>query len=69
MTLTYLVRNKLWPGRVPRVYDERTTDDRFALVFDYANLSESDVINIKEVCKKEGAVEVKDKEFTETEGL
>lgn len=69
MTLTYLVRNKLWPGRVPRIYDKRTTDDRFALVFDAEKLSDSDIASIKEVCKKEGAVEVKDKVFAEGEGL
>lgn len=61
MTLTYLVRNKLWPGRVPPIYDRRTTDDRFALVFEANKLSESEISAIKSVCKETGAVEVKDK--------
>jgi hypothetical protein len=64
MTLTYLVRNRLWPGRVPRIYDLRTTDDRFALVFDAEKYSAEKLAEIKELCKHEGAVEIKDKEFT-----
>ena len=63
MTLTYLVRNKLWPGRVPRIYDKRTTDDRFALVFDAEKISAQEISDIKSLCTKEGAVEVKDKVF------
>ncbi len=69
MTLTYLVRNKLWPGRVPRIYDKRTTDDRLALVFDAEKLSAQEISDIKSLCTKEGAVEVKDKVFAENEGL
>ena len=69
MTLTYLVRNKLWPGRVPRIYDKRITDDRFALVFDAEKISAQQISDIKSLCTKEGAVEVKDKVFAENEGL
>ncbi|MBL0309954.1 MAG: DUF3341 domain-containing protein [Bacteroidetes bacterium] len=69
MTLTYLVRNKLWPGRVPRIYDKRTTDDRFALVFDAEKLSESEMNSIKGLCQMEGAVEVRDRIFAENEAL
>jgi hypothetical protein len=69
MTLTYLVRNKLWPGRVPRIYDKRTTDDRLALVFDAEQLTAEQISDIKSLCTKEGAVEVKDKVFAENEGL
>jgi hypothetical protein len=67
MTLTYLVRNRLWPGRVPRIYDVRTTDDRFALVFDAEKYSVEKLNEIKELCKHEGAVEIKDKEFSGNE--
>jgi hypothetical protein len=67
MTLTYLVRNRLWPGRVPRIYDVRTTDDRFALVFDAEKYSAEKLNEIKELCKHEGAVEIKDKEFSDNE--
>jgi hypothetical protein len=69
MTLTYLVRNKLWPGRVPRIYDKRTTDDRFALIFNAETLSDKDISSLKDACKKEGALEVKDKVFADNEGL
>jgi hypothetical protein len=67
MTLTYLVRNRLWPGRVPRIYDKRTTDDRFALVFDAEKLSDNELNEIRVLCKKEGAVEVKDRVFNDNE--
>jgi hypothetical protein len=67
MTLTYLVRNKLWPGRVPRIFDTRTTDDRFALIFEADKLSDSELNEIKSLCTAEGAVEVKDKTFVEGE--
>lgn len=63
MTLTYLVRCRLWPGRVPRIYDKRTTDDRFALVFDADNVASDKLNELRNLCMNEGAVEVKDKEF------
>jgi hypothetical protein len=69
MTLTYCVRNKLFPGYVPRIYDVRTTDDRFALVFDIENLSPDEVSKLDAVCKENGAVEVKVREFQENETL
>lgn len=65
MTLTYLVRNKLWPGRVPRIYEPRTTDDRFALVFEADKLSEAEMTSIKTLCQNNGALEIKDKVFAE----
>jgi hypothetical protein len=67
MTLTYLVRNRLWPGRVPRIYDRRTTDDRLALVFDAEKLSDKQITELKSLCTKEGATEVKDRVFAEGE--
>ena len=67
MTLTYLVRNRLWPGRVPRIFDVRTTDDRFALVFDAETLSDTQLNDLRSLCKKEGAVDVKDKVFANEE--
>jgi hypothetical protein len=67
MTLTYYVRNRLWPGRVPRIYDPRTTDDRLALVFDAEKLTAAQLDEIRSLCTHEGAVEVKDKVFAENE--
>jgi hypothetical protein len=69
MTLTYLVRNRLWPGRVPRIYDTRTTDDRFALIFDAEQLSEKELNDIRSECQHNGALEIKDKVFTGKEAL
>jgi hypothetical protein len=63
------VRNKLIPGYVPRIYDKRTTDDRFALVFDIEGKSAEEVEKIKSLCNGNGAVEVKNRVFTENEGL
>jgi hypothetical protein len=67
MTLTYCVRNKLIPGYMPRIYDRRTTDDRFALVFDAEGKSAEDIARIKAMCSGNGAVEVKDRVFGENE--
>ena len=69
MTLTYLVRNRLWPGRVPRIYDTRTTDDRFALVFDAEKLSDNELNTIKGACQSAGALEIKDRVFAEDQAL
>jgi len=69
MVLTYCVRNKLIPGYVPRIYDKRTTDDRFALVFDIEGKSAEEIEKIKSLCNGNGAVEVKNRVFTENEGL
>jgi hypothetical protein len=69
MVLTYCVRNKLFPGYVPRIYDKRTTDDRFAFVFDIEGKSEGEIEKIKALCNSNGAVEVKKRVFVENEGL
>ena len=69
MFLTYCVRNKLIPGYVPRIYDKRTTDDRFALVFDIEGKSATEIEKIKSLCSGNGAVEVKNRVFTENESL
>jgi hypothetical protein len=47
MVLTYCVRNKLFPGYIPRIFDKRTTDDRFALVFDIEGKTDAEVEVIK----------------------
>ena len=67
MVLTYCVRNKLIPGYVPRIYDVRTTDDRFALVFDIEGKPVAEVEKIKAICSSNGAVEVKNRIFNEGE--
>ena len=67
MVLTNCVRNKLIPGYVPRIYEPRTTDDRFALVFDIEGKSAEEVEKIKSICNGNGAVEVKNRTFKDGE--
>lgn len=67
MVLVYCVRNKLYPGYVPRIFDPRTTDDRFALVFDVEGKTDAEVEAIKSMCSQNGAVEVKKRVFNDNE--
>ena len=53
MSLTYLVRNKLYPGAAPQNPDPRTTDDKFLI-----EIASKDVDLIKEVFIETGAEEV-----------
>ena len=69
MVLTYCVRNRLFPGYVPRIFDKRTTDDRFAFVFDIEGKTDEEVAKLKSICEHNGAVEVKTKVFAENESL
>ncbi len=66
MVLVYMTRNKLWPGRIPRIFDPRITDDRFALTFAVTEeTSDEEIAKIKSLLEETGAVEVKDREFDE----
>lgn len=66
MVIVYCIRNGLYPGNVPRIFDERITDDRFALTFEMdENLSSEKVSEIVAILNEAGAVEVKTKEFEE----
>ena len=67
MVVTYLIRNKLWPGRVPRIFDKRTTDHLFALTFAVDNKNDEDINRIKSLLNETGAVEVNTKEFHDTD--
>lgn len=67
MFLTYCVRNKLFPGYVPRIFDPRTSDDRFALVFDIEGKTDAEVENLKSLLNGQGAVEVKKRIFSDNE--
>lgn len=64
MVMVYMVRNNLAPGHIPRIYDERITDDRFALLFEVNNETTSDDINaITCTLKSSEAVDIKMREF------
>lgn len=67
MVVTYLIRNKLWPGRVPRIFDKRTTDNMFALTFAIDHASSADVDKIKSALSETGALEINTKEFKDNE--
>jgi len=53
MSLTYLVRNKMYPGAKAKNPDPRTTDDKFLI-----EIATSDVEKIKNVFVETGAEEV-----------
>jgi len=64
MVMVYLVRNNLAPGHIPRIYDDRITDDRFALLFEVDdNTSQDDVNAITDTLKSANVSEIKMKEF------
>lgn len=66
MVMVYLKRNKLFPGYVPRIYDDRITDDRFALVFEVTDeTTQSDYDAITKLLKDSDVTEIKTKEFEE----
>lgn len=67
MVTTYLIRNKLWPGRVPRIFDKRTTDNLFALTFAIDDKSSADIDKIKSVLGETGALEINTKEFKDSD--
>lgn len=66
MVSVYCIRNGLFPGAVPRILDERITDDRFALSFEVDdNTSKDEIKKIVSLLNGAGAVEVSAKEFTD----
>jgi len=66
MVMVYCIRNGLFPGAVPRILDERITDDRFVLSFEVdENTTQEHMDKIVSLLKGNGAVEVSAKEFTE----
>lgn len=66
MVMVYLKRNQLFPGYVPRIFDDRITDDRFALVFEVNdNTTQSDYNAITKILNDFDVTEIKTKEFAE----
>ena len=63
MTVSFYYLCKLWPGKTPAIIDERTTDHLFALTFELDSTKDTNyIINVSELLKKEGAIEVYQKE-------
>lgn len=64
MVMVYMIRNNLAPGHIPRIFDDRITDDRFALLFEVTNDTTKEDINaIACTLKSSNAVDIKMKEF------
>jgi hypothetical protein len=63
MFFVYIKRNELFPGKIPMIIDERTTDDKFALAFGIDGKSDSEIAEIKSSLQKSGAEEVNTKSF------
>lgn len=56
---TYLIREKMWPGKEVNMPDSRSTDDKFVIVIEKdKSMDDEAVRKIDELLKKSGAVEV-----------
>jgi hypothetical protein len=64
MFLTFLVINRIFPGKIRQTLDPRTTDNLFGLVFKVKKeMNEGEQMQIKSLLNATGAVEVKDCEL------
>ena len=64
MTLTFLLRSGLWPGRIREVLDARTTDDKFGVVFRLQKkTTQQDIDKMKQMLQSSGADEIKEREL------
>lgn len=62
MVTTFLVSNSLWPGKKPRTFDLRSTDDKFIMAVNMANNRKSES-EIETILRASGAIEVNVKQF------
>ena len=58
MSITYLFRNRLFPGSDSKSPDPRTTDDKFLMEIEIDN----NEVQVREILKKSGAIEIKEKD-------
>ncbi len=63
MVVAFFVRSGFSVFKQPRIFDERTTDDHFAMIFETNDKNENDLSKIRELLKHNGAVEVNEKSF------
>jgi mono/diheme cytochrome c family protein len=61
MVITYLIRNKMFPGKKGGSPDKRTTDDKFLMEF----FAEGDTSDLEALLSETGAEEVSSKEVVE----
>lgn len=64
MVIAFLARNGLFPGKKPRIFDERITDDHFAITFAIDDVVENDVEIISNLLLESGVVDIKKKDFS-----
>ncbi|MBP6386532.1 MAG: DUF3341 domain-containing protein [Pseudarcicella sp.] len=62
MVGTFLVSNSLYPGKQPRIFDIRSTDDKFVMTINTASNKMLDS-SIESILKDAGAIEVSVKTF------
>jgi hypothetical protein len=67
MTIAFLARCGLYPGKKNRIFDERITDDMFAMTFAVDNATEEEIEKISAALEETGVKEIKKKDFTEEE--
>jgi hypothetical protein len=68
MVIAFFARCGLGPGKQPKIFDDRITDDRFAMTFEVNHETTTEEIQeIHDMLISQGAVEVKLKDFDETE--
>ncbi len=60
MFFAFIIRNTLFPGKKPIVFDERLTDDHFAITFDTSKLDQEALAKAKELLQSTGAIEIKE---------
>jgi hypothetical protein len=53
---TFSIRAKIFPGKVPEIFHERATDDRFVMVIDKKSLGENSV-EINSIISEYGEIE------------
>tara|TARA_B100001758_G_scaffold215044_1_gene200467 strand:+ start:3618 stop:4157 length:540 start_codon:yes stop_codon:yes gene_type:complete len=58
MSITYLFRNRLYPGSQSKSPDPRTTDDKFLIEIEIDNNEDQ----VREILNKTGATEIKEKD-------
>ena len=64
MTLTFLLRSGLYPGRIRESLDLRTTDDKFAVVFHlHKKTTAQEIDKMKQMLQSTGADEINEREL------
>jgi hypothetical protein len=63
MVGVFMISSNLKPWAQPRIFDERSTDDKHIMAIDIANNSAMEVEKIKEILASSGATEVNKKSF------